>query len=313
MSRYFRLFWFFAALIGFSVLAIAQSFSNNPGYVSHDLTEPGSFTSGIEGPAVDAEGNLYVVNYQRQHTIGKITPGGSPEMFVELPDSSIGNGIRFSRDGRMLIADYINHKILAVDTQTQQVEIFCHVPEMNQPNDLAISGNDILFASDPDWAGSSGNLWRIDSEGTATLLEYHMGTTNGIEVGPGDSLLYVNESVQRNVWVYDLSPQGQVSHKRLLIHFDDYGMDGMRSDTAGNLYICRYGKGTIALVNPSGELIREVPLTGKKPSNIAFGGPDGKTCYVTLQDRGCVEYFRSEIPGRSWHLWENFRKNRLEY
>lgn len=127
-----------------------------------------------------------------------------------------------------------------------------------------------------------------------------MGTTNGVEVSPDEKTLYVNESVQRNVWAYDLSPEGEISNKRLLIQFPDHGMDGMRCDEQGNLYITRYGKGTIAIVSPSGDLIREVELKGKKTSNIAFGGPDGRTAYVTLQDRGCLESFQVEYPGREW-------------
>ena len=112
----------------------------------------------------------------------------------------------------------------------------------------------------------------------------------------------MNESVQLNVWAYDLSAAGEVSGKRLLVHFDDFGLDGMRSDTLGNLYITRFGKGTVVKVSPTGELLREIELTGKQPTNIAFGGPDGRTAYVTVNDRHNIETFRVETPGRSWAL-----------
>jgi gluconolactonase len=75
-------------------------------------------------------------------------------------------------------------------------------------------------------------------------------------------------------------------------------MDGIRCDVKGNLYLCRYDKGTVAVINPKGKLIREIQLKGKKPSNITFGGPDNRRCYVTLQDRGCFETFTAEHPGR---------------
>ena len=81
-------------------------------FISHAFTERDGFTSGIEGPACDADGNLYAVNYARQHTIGKVTPIGKCSVFVELPNGSIGNGIRFNSAGAMLIADYTNHNIL---------------------------------------------------------------------------------------------------------------------------------------------------------------------------------------------------------
>jgi sugar lactone lactonase YvrE len=111
--------------------------------------------------------------------------------------------------------------------------------------------------------------------------------------------LYVNESVQRNIWAFDLDAQGNISNKKLFHKFKDHGMDGMRCDIAGNLYVTRYGKGTIAKLSPQGELLLEISLKGKKPSNIAFGGKDGRTAFVTLQDRAYLETFRVEKPGRS--------------
>jgi gluconolactonase len=272
-------------------------------FVTRHFTDPGTFTRGIEGPAVDRDGNLYAVNFERQHTIGKVTPDGVASVFVELPGGSIANGIRFDSRGRMLLADYVNHNVLAVDMQTRAISVFAHEPRMNQPNDLAIGANDIVYASDPAWSQRTGQIWRVGTDGRTTLLEADMGTTNGIEVGADEATLYVNESVQRNVWAYDLSPRGEISNKRLLIQFDDHGMDGMRCDVDGNLYITRYGKGTIAVVSPAGSVIREVPLaSGSNPSNLAFGGPDGRTVYVTVADVGNVQVFRNDRPGRSWAL-----------
>ena len=273
-------------------------------FVAQEFTPVNGFTSGIEGPACDAAGNLYAVNYEKQHTIGKVTPDGSASVFVELPTGSIGNGIRFNSEGFMFIADYTNHNVLKVDMGTREISIHAHEPTMNQPNDIAIGANDILYASDPNWGASTGQIWRVDTGGAVTLLEAGMGTTNGIEVSPDEKVLYVNESAQCNIWAYDLSPEGEISNKRLLIRFPDFGMDGMRCDIEGNLYVTRHGKGTVAKLSPAGEVLLEVPLTGKLCSNIAFGGPDGRTCYVTMADRGNVEVFRTDLPGRSWQLFQ---------
>src|SRR5688572_7466877 len=70
------------------------------------FTEPGLFTEGIEGPACDRDGNVYVVNFAQQGTIGRVSPEGKVELFVKLPEGSIGNGIVFDRRGRMFVADY---------------------------------------------------------------------------------------------------------------------------------------------------------------------------------------------------------------
>lgn len=271
--------------------------------VTH-FTDPGSFTSGAEGPAVDGAGNLYAVNFSRQGTIGKVTPKGEGSVFVELSDGSIANGIRFNSKGDMFLADYVNHNILKVNMKTREVSVFAHEPRMNQPNDVAIGANDILYASDPNWAESTGQLWRIDTDGTTTLLEKEMGTTNGVEVSTDEKKLYVNESVQRKVWQYDLSDEGEISKKRLLIEFPDFGMDGMRCDQKGNLYITRHSKGTVVIVSPEGEVQREIEMAeGKNITNLAFGGPDGKTVYCTVADTGNIQAFRTDTPGRSWKLF----------
>ena len=104
-------------------------------------------------------------------------------------------------------------------------------------------------------------------------------------------MLYVNESVQRNIWAFDVDKLGTLSNKRLFTTFRDHGLDGMKTDRAGNLYVTRYGKGTIAVFSPTGFLRREVPLTGKSVSNLVIG-PDERTAYVTLQDRRGMETFR---------------------
>jgi sugar lactone lactonase YvrE len=267
-------------------------------YKSTFFSQPYTFTSGAEGPATDKNGNLYAVNFQKKGTIGKLTADGKGEIWVELPNGSIGNGIRFDSKDVMFVADYVNHNILKINLQTKEISVFAHTDQMNQPNDLAISDNDILFASDPNWKNSTGQIWRIDKQGEITLLEKDMGTTNGIEVSPDGKRLYVNESVQKRVWVYDLSAQGEVSNKRLFVEFTDFGLDGMRCDLAGNLYITRFDKGVIAKVSPEGKLLKEIVLSGKRPTNITFGGKDKKTCFVTLMDLGAVEMFRVETAGK---------------
>ncbi len=269
-------------------------------YQTSDWVKENTFTTGVEGPALDAKGNLYAVNFQRQGTIGVVSGKENAELYIELPEGSIGNGIRFNKNEDMYIADYSGHNILKVNGETKQISAFAHSDKMNQPNDIAIAPNGILYASDPNWVNSTGNLWKIDLQGNIVLLEGNMGTTNGIEVSPDGKTLYINESVQRNVFAYDLNEAGEISHKRLFIAFNDFGVDGMRCDAKGNVYIARYGAGIVAIVSPLGELIREVPLTGQHPTNVAFGGRDGRQVFVTMQKRGNIETFITDTPGRAW-------------
>jgi len=76
----------------------------------------------------------------------------------------------------------------------------------------------------------------------------------------------------------------------------------MRCDAEGNLYVARIGKGVVAKISPQGTILQEIQLIGKKPTNVAFGGSDGRTVYVTLMDQGNLESFRTDIPGREWQM-----------
>ena len=269
------------------------------------LTEVNSFTGGIEGPACDASGNIFAVNFAQQQTIGKVSPNGLAELFVTLPNSSTGNGIRFDRRGMMYVADYVEHNVLRIDPQSKKIEVFAHESKMNQPNDLAISGDGTLWASDPAWDKGTGQLWRIDTDGTVTLVAGDMGTTNGIETSPDGSKLYVNESVQRNVWSFEISNNGQLHNKRLLKRFPDFGFDGMRCTIDGNIYVTRHGKGTVVKLSPAGLILEEINVLGSKPSNICFGGPDGRTAYVTEMEKGRLVQFRVDQPGLAWKRWNS--------
>jgi sugar lactone lactonase YvrE len=272
----------------------------DPLYTATPLTATNAFTAGIEGPACDLAGNIFAVNFKAQHTIGRITPAGLSEVFVTLSGASIGNGIRFDREGKMYVADYTGHNVLRIDPTTRKIEVFAHEPRMNQPNDLAIAPDGTLFASDPNWKEKTGQLWRIDTDGTVTRLAENMGTTNGIEVSPDGKKLYVNESVQRNVWVFDIQPDGSLANKKLLKKFPDFGFDGMRCDIDGNLYITRHGKGTVVVLSPAGKILREIDVLGAKPSNLCFGGSDGRTVYVTEVEHRRLVQFRVAKPGLAW-------------
>jgi gluconolactonase len=269
-------------------------------FQAEDFTAENLFTNNIEGPAFDKNGNLYVVNFQKDGTIGLVKADGSVELFITLPEGSTANAIQFDSKGNMYLADFTGHNVLKVDMKTKKVEVYVHNDSFNQPNDICINRKDQLFASDPNWKDGTGKLWRIDKGGKAVLLTDQMGTTNGIALSPDEKTLYVNESKQRKIWSFAVDKKGNLSNKTLFAEFQDFGFDGMKCDNQGNLYVTRYGKGVIAVLDSKGKMIREVELKGKSCSNLVFGGLNGKLVFVTLQDRKGMEKFRNDIPGKGW-------------
>ncbi|MDO6748032.1 SMP-30/gluconolactonase/LRE family protein [Gilvimarinus sp. 1_MG-2023] len=278
---------FINTLVAVSLGACAHSFAAD----SIDWVEENTFTQGVEGPVVGPDGTLYAVNYQREGTIGQVLAKNQASLWLALPEGSTGNALRFAPDGSMLVADYTGHNILRIEPKTQAVTVLAHNTKMNQPNDIAVAASGYIYASDPNWAESTGQLWRINRNGDTTLLEANMSTTNGIELSPAGDTLYVNESVARKVWAYDVNNEGELDNKREFYTFADYGLDGMACDESGNVYIARYGAGTIVVLSPQGELIKTVALTGQYPTNITFGGEGNKRAFVTMQKRGAIESF----------------------
>ena len=277
-----------------------QATAPSPLFIATPLTEVGVFTSGIEGPACDVDGNVYAVNYERQGTIGRIRPDGSGEIYLELPQGSIGNGIRFGAQREMYVADYVGHNVFKVQPKSRAITIYSHNPNMNQPNDLAMAPDGVLYASDPNWTEGSGQIWRIGLDGNATRLVSDIGTTNGIEVSPDGRTLYVGGSDERVIWAFDIDVDGTISGQRIVIRFADHGLDGLRSDVDGNLYVTRYGAGTVVKVSPSGRILQEIDVLGARPSNICLGGLDGRTAYVTEVEHRRFVQFRVDRPGLAW-------------
>jgi sugar lactone lactonase YvrE len=203
----------------------------------------------------------------------------------------------------MFVADYKRHNIFLVGADGTTIETYFHSDDFNQPNDMAIAADGTIYASDPRWKRHDGQIWRIvktadgSVRGEKMLADRPMSTTNGIDLSPDGKTLYVGESDTSEIWSYRIEGAKLLSPK-LVKKFDDYSIDGIRTDISGRLFVARILKGTIAVVSPAGVLEREIKLSAKEPTNLAFGGADGKTVFVTQRQGGLIESFRTDRPGR---------------
>jgi signal peptidase len=296
------------AIVLLPLVASATLAAESGLFLSRQLTPAGEYTFGIEGPAVDASGNLYVVNHGRQGTIGRLAPGAAQsELFLELPAGSVGNAICFDREGRMFIADYKNHNVFVLERGQSEPQVYFHSDDFNQPNDLTVAADGTIYASDPNWRRRDGQVWRIvrgsegKGQGEAMSVERKLGTTNGLDLSPDGATLYVDESETREIWAYRLDG-AKLAAPRLVKRFADFDLDGLHTDIDGRLYVTRILKGTVVVLTPDGKVVREIRLQAKEPTNLAFGGPDGRTVFVTQRKGGFIESFRVDRPGREYCL-----------
>ncbi|KAI9329688.1 hypothetical protein DFJ73DRAFT_860356 [Zopfochytrium polystomum] len=280
-------------------------------------------------------------------TLGLVCPSaGTAELFLSqtpMADSAY-NGLRFTANGQVAyIADKGAKRLLkinpfltaisnaaggAVPAPTPQVVCANANFLAGVPNDLAITtaGNHIYLSGQnytPNTTTVDGEIWLCDPATSATTRLAQMGRTNGIELSPDNKVLYVSEAFNVNnnvvsnvIWKYDRDPAtGMIANKQLFANFSvvpndspAVDIDGMRTDTAGNLYVARNGGGSVAKFDPAGNLVARITTPGTMfPTNLEFGGIAGTTLFVVGrcgnspfgQGVGCVDKFENDTPGRA--------------
>lgn len=97
---------------------------------------------------------------------------------------------------------------------------------------------------------------------------------NGLVGSLDGSLLYVNDTPQNKTFVYTVNQDGSLTGKKL---FAPVGYDGMKVDSAGNVYITSKG---INIYSPAGKQLDHIEVP-ERPTNLCFGGIDGKTLFIT--------------------------------
>jgi sugar lactone lactonase YvrE len=299
-------------------------------FVSKPLTPVGEYTTHIEGPAVNAAGDLFVANIKIPGAgdgggaIGRVKSGATTsESFATLPShdgvQSIGNGIRFDQQGRMYVADFKNHMIHVFDAGPTTVRRDYFVarpngqgrPVFDQPNDLAIARDGTLYASDP--KRGTGRIWKITraADGTVTgkpmTSTRTMGRTNGLDLSPDNKTLYVSESkfqtTRASVWAYRINGTTLADPVSLKVFTEGGDVDGLRVDTDGRIFVARPEVSQVVILVPpgaAGTAPAPVRTQGKNPSNLTFGGADGRDVFVTQADptKLFIERFRTDRPGR---------------
>ncbi|MCZ6473513.1 MAG: SMP-30/gluconolactonase/LRE family protein [SAR324 cluster bacterium] len=253
----------------------------------------------LEGPSFDRDGNLYVVDipYGR---IFKVTPDGSFSVAAEYDGEP--NGLKIHKDGRIFIADYKNG-IMVMDPASGKVE-----PHSNRPRLERFKGcNDLVFASNGDiyftdqgqssLQDPSGRVFRLRADGELELMLRNIPSPNGLVFNLDESLLFVAVTRGNCVWrAPRFTPGGFPPQTGVFVYLNGgIGPDGMALDQKGNLAVCHPGMGAVWVFNARGEPVYRVDsCTGMATTNVAYGGADGRSLFITESETGTI--LRAELP-----------------
>lgn len=259
----------------------------------------------IEGPSFDRDGNLYMVDIPWGR-IFKVSPSGDFDVVAEYDGEP--NGLKIHKDGRIFIADYKNG-VMQLDPGTGAVTPHCEryrVESLKGVNDLVFAGNGDLYFTDQGLTGlhdPSGRVFRLRPDGHMDLLVSNGPSPNGIVLDPSETWLYVAMTRANAVWRMPLLPDGGTTKVGAFVHLmGGSGPDGMAMDAQGNLVVCHAGGGSVWIFSPIGEpLYRLKSCAGNFPTNIAYGGPENRTVFITESDTGTIMRAELPVPGRTMY------------
>lgn len=256
----------------------------------------------LEGPSFDRDGNLYCVDIPWGRVF-RIDPAGSFTLVCEYEGEP--NGLKLHRDGRLFIADY-RHGIMVLDPESGRVTPFLtrvRLERLKAVNDLVFAANGDLYFTDQGltgWHDPTGRVFRVRASGEIDCLIDNVPSPNGLVLDPSESILYVAVTRANAVWRVPLMRDGTVAKVGTFIQLSGGGgPDGLAMDEAGNLAVAHIGLGCIWLFDPHGEpLLRVNSCTGRHTTNMAYGGPDRRTLYVTESETGTILAAPMPAPGR---------------
>src|SRR3954465_3375810 len=257
-----------------------------------DANRPGAPTDCfIEGPSFDASGNLYIVDIPFGR-IFRISPDKRWTLVVEY--DGWPNGLKISRDGRILVADYRNG-IMELDARTgrmQNVLRSRNSEAFRGCNDLHIASNGDIYFTDQGQTGlhdPTGRVYRFSHAGLECLIDTGI-SPNGLVLDPTETVLFVAMTRDNAVWRLPFMKDGNVSKVgRFCSLFGTSGPDGLTMDAKGRLFVGHASLGHVFVFAPNGELIARVKsCAGPNCTNVAIGGANKDRLYITESATGSV-------------------------
>ena len=281
-----------------------------------------------EGPVALSDGAVLVVEIQRG-TLTRVAEDGTQSIVAELgggpngaalgPDGHcyICNNGGFEwhkgRDGRVFPgeqpANYTGGRIERVDLKTGAVETLyeaCNGERLKGPNDLVFDQTGGFWFTDhgktsPRTRDRTGVFYAAADGSRIEEVIFPMEAPNGIGLSPDEKTLYVAETPTGRLWAYAIASPGALDvdvPRRMLAQRPDFHMfDSLAVDALGNVCVATLITGGITSHSPDGSAVEFFAMPDVLTTNIAFGGEDLQTAYITLSSTGKLIKATWPTPG----------------
>jgi len=238
-----------------------------------------------EGPASDAEGNVFFTD-QPNDRILKWSTEGKLSTFMQPCGRS--NGLCFDGQGNLWACADEKNQLWSIDPAgkpTVAVKDY-QGKLLNGPNDVWVRPDGGLYFTDPFYKRDYWKRGPMEQDGqhvyylsppprTLRRVAEDLVQPNGVIGTPDGKILYVADIRARKTYAYQIQPDGSLAGKRL---FCDSGSDGMTIDDEGNVYLT--GKGVLVF-DKTGKQIQHIEVPERWTANVCFGGKDMQTLFIT--------------------------------
>ncbi len=221
-----------------------------------------------------------------------------------LEPTNNANGLTRDPQGRLVMCEGGARRVarLEADGNTTVIANQYHGRPLNRPNDVVVKSDGSIYFTDPGGPSTDTDLdfsgvYRVSPDlGSINLLVRDYVLPNGLAFSPDESILYINDSqgvlVRDDIFssighidAFDVRANGMLANRRVFCELRGEGTgipDGMKVDVEGNVYCT--GPGGVWVMDAVGKHLGTI-LTGvPHTTNIAWGGEDWKTLFITTPD-----------------------------
>lgn len=242
-----------------------------------------------EGPVwINAEGGYLVFSDIPANELKRWDAKGGVKTF--RANSGQANGNTLDLQGRLVTAEH-SGRVSRTEKNGTVVALAERVDgkRLSSPNDVVVKSDGSIWFTDPDYGlgqrtkETLGNyVYRIAPNGTTiTTVVTHMERPNGLCFSPDERILYVADAGRPvQIRAFAVNANGTLSNSRAFVTLDNGAPDGIRCDQAGRVWSSS-GDG-VQVFLPNGVRVARI-LLPESAANLAWGGPTGRTLYMTAR------------------------------